>query len=121
MLTVLGRTLAISLLLVVHSLLDDSQFLQLLGREHSLDLRAALLPDLHYFLLLLLHAKRVVVADSTDLLVLVLNYRGNPLLLVGRELQLVFNRRGSTLAARRTLACARRSLRSCSILSTWRI
>jgi hypothetical protein len=72
------------LLLFSRPLLDSSKFLQLLGREHCLDFGAALLPNLHYLLLLLLHGHGGVVAYNGDLFVLVVNHSGDLLLLVWR-------------------------------------
>src|SRR6185437_1240220 len=63
------------LLLLPHSLLNSRQLLQLFRSEDCLDSRAAFLPDLHYLLLLLLKAHRIVVANRLDLLVLVIHNR----------------------------------------------
>jgi hypothetical protein len=78
-------------LLLPRSLLNRGKFLQLLGREHGLDLGTALLPNLHYLLLLLLHGQRVVVAHSHDLFVFVVNHGSDFLLLIWRKLEFIFD------------------------------
>jgi len=78
-------------LLFSRLLLDGSKLLQLLRREHGLDLGAALLPNLHYFLLLLLHAQGVVVAHCADLFVFIVHDGSDLLLLVLRELEFVLD------------------------------
>ena len=82
----LGCALALVAVLLPHPLLDNSQLLQLLGRENCLDLWRSSLPDLHHLLLFLLERHRVVITHSADLPVLVVYHRGDFLLLVRSQL-----------------------------------
>jgi hypothetical protein len=86
----LRRVLAGALLLP-RPLLNRSEFLQLLGREHGLDLGAALLANLHYLLLLLLHGQGIVVAHSHDLFIFVVNHGSDFLFLIWRKLEFIFD------------------------------
>jgi hypothetical protein len=82
-------------------LLYSRQLLQLIGRKNRLDSGRTFLPDLHDLLLFLLHAHGGVVADGADLLVFVVDNFSDLLLLVLREVQLVFHRIRATLTGTR--------------------
>jgi len=85
------RRCLLSSLLISHALLNRRQFLQLIGRENSFDLWSARLANRQELLLLLLETHRVVIPDCGNLFVLVIYHRGNFLLLIWSELQLVIN------------------------------
>ncbi len=93
-----ARTTRSTLLLLSHPLLNSGQLLQLIRGQNGFDSGSAFLADLHDFLLFLFHAHGSIVADSTDLLVLVVHDLSDFLLLVLREVQFVLNSGGTTLA-----------------------